>query len=646
MEIEFDKRLFNPVYWHIEDAFSNPDIRNVLIYGGSSASKTYSVCQNLAINSMSINNSSIIFRKESTSIDESVYSDFKSIASNINEYGNYFIIQDRKIKTSNARFVFSGLDDPEKVKGISQFQKAYMNELSKFEYADWKEVQRRLRGKPNQQVIADWNPISEQHWIKTELIDKDEWIDLPKDLNGRPLTKLSDSASKMINKSGDTILIRVTYMDNYWIVGSPCGKYGFYDKHTINNFNRMKQYNDDDYRVYALGLWGRIKTGGEFFPSFDRSKHVKKIVCNPKNAIRVTVDNNVLPYITIRFSQFDEENKTLIQIHEIKAEDPDNTVTRAGTLAREWMESIGYNDLVILLGDSSTKSGNTIDDEKRSFLDKFIEQLEVSYHIDDRVPKSNPSVALSGGFINACWSGELPYNIYINETCKTSIDDYENVKKDANGAILKLRVKNKETGQTYEQYGHFSDCLRYDCVDAFKSEYIKYSNKRKRNSHKENDMNYFNSNTKVKYKDTIVFVIPDCEGKFMAAMIGVHEYADVLKVVFRDDFDDSLLNEFTTPKNINFIFECNKSFYPVISNLRESGFEVRGKSEEPNKIKRITANDNLIKTRFRFISNYEESDDYVSFMNNIMDYNGKENYEALNLLSLASSYINRAFFTN
>lgn len=51
---------------------------------------------------------------------------------------------------------------------------------------------------------------------------------------------------------------------------------------------------------------------------------------------------------------------------------------------------------------------------------------------------------MSGEFINAILSGNLyGIRIGIDDSCKKSIRDYENVKKDANGAILKQRIKNK-----------------------------------------------------------------------------------------------------------------------------------------------------------------------------------------------------------
>ena len=60
------------------------------------------------------------------------------------------------------------------------------------------------------------------------------------------------------------------------------------------------------------------------------------------------------------------------QIHEICAKDPFNSVTKASEMAKYYLESLGYRDVVYVLGDATTRKGNTIDENKQSFFDKFI----------------------------------------------------------------------------------------------------------------------------------------------------------------------------------------------------------------------------------------------------------------------------------
>ena len=45
MKIEIDNRMFNPVFYHIDKYMNDNDVRTVLVYGGSSSSKTFSILQ-------------------------------------------------------------------------------------------------------------------------------------------------------------------------------------------------------------------------------------------------------------------------------------------------------------------------------------------------------------------------------------------------------------------------------------------------------------------------------------------------------------------------------------------------------------------------------------------------------------------------
>ena len=82
MNIQINPNLFNPLYWHILDALSRKEIRHIYIYGGSSAAKTYSIAQALLIDGEMNNYSSVGFRKEQASINDTIYNDFKEINEN------------------------------------------------------------------------------------------------------------------------------------------------------------------------------------------------------------------------------------------------------------------------------------------------------------------------------------------------------------------------------------------------------------------------------------------------------------------------------------------------------------------------------------------------------------------------------------
>ena len=73
----------------------------------------------------------------------------------------------------------------------------------------------------------------------------------------------------------------------------------------------------------------------------------------------------------------------------------------------------------------------------------------------------------------------MRYSITISDECRVSIDDYINAKEDKDGTMLKTKVKDKLTGQSYEPVGHFSDAKRYFICSLLNSEFTKYKTRTK-----------------------------------------------------------------------------------------------------------------------------------------------------------------------
>lgn len=276
IDIDLAPTLFNPLHHHLAKFIQDTSIRKILVYGGSSAGKTHEIIQTLLIDSYNENYNIACFRKEQSSIRDTIHGDFDEISGKITNHPvlkSMFTVQEFKIKTDQGNFaVLRGLDKPDKVKGLKGYKKLYFDEFDQFTPKDWSEAQRRLRGMIGQQLIASWNPVSENHWIKTEIIDKDEWIDLPTKLKGNPYSKLSKDSFIRINKKGNTILIKTNYKDNKWVVGNEIKfksgkivKYGQIDQHALDHFEEMKKKNILDYMIYGLGEWGVISNDLPFF---------------------------------------------------------------------------------------------------------------------------------------------------------------------------------------------------------------------------------------------------------------------------------------------------------------------------------------------------------------------------------------------
>jgi phage terminase large subunit len=483
MQYEFSPYLFNPLYWHLLLLLRDPNIRYINIEGGSSAAKTYTISQALATDMYEHEYSTMVFRRFQINIVDSVYSTIKSAIKGLemdDYYENYqFLIRGNDDKT---KFRFRGLDDEENIKGIEDFNVVWNNEWSQFIEDHWTQQRKRLRGKPNQKFINDWNPISSKLWQYEEWIDKDEWIDLPLSIPGIKYSELNpDYAFKRINKAGNSVWIKVTFRDNYWIVGHPDKQHGYLDAHTLQDYEYDRIHKPNSYRVYANGERGILRTGGEFWKQFDEMKHVKPLKVAP-STIHVSLDENVMPYVTIGLWQYLKETKEIRQVHEIPCKQPNNNAPKAAGELVKWLNKIEYKDVVYIYGDPSSSKRSTIDPNNSSFYDKFIEVLRnAGFQVVNRVARSAPEVALSAAFINEIYENNLHgYSITIADHCKVSIDDYATVKEDKDGSMLKNKVKDQTTLQTYEPNGHYSDQKRYFIIKLLQQEFQQYKSKPKK----------------------------------------------------------------------------------------------------------------------------------------------------------------------
>lgn len=481
--ITINPRLFNPLYWHLKPLLRDPRIRFIFVEGGSSASKTFTISQALLLDQLEYNYSSLVFRRFGVHIKDTVFSSFKLASGSLDMTGRFYHFQDFLIKSgvNGARIRFRGLDDEENIKGIEDYNVIYNNEWSQLAEDQWSQQRKRLRGRSNQKFICDWNPISSKLWQYEHWIDLDQWVDQP--LTIPAPTKYSslnkDYAFKRINKKGDAAWLKVTFRDNYWIVGHPSRKGGFVDQGTLDDFELDRVRKPNLYRVYANGERGVIRTGSEFWSQFNEMKHVRPLKVET-STIHVSLDNNVNPYVTVSPWQLIEKN--LRQVHEIPCKTPDNNAPKAAGRFVQWLRSIDYKDVVFVYGDPSASARSTIDANNASFFDKFIATLkEAGYYVISRVARSAPEVALSAAFVNDIYEFELDgFSITIADSCKVSIDDYISVKQDKNGKMLKLTEKDKATGITFEPIGHFSDAKRYFITSILKAEFERYKSKQKK----------------------------------------------------------------------------------------------------------------------------------------------------------------------
>lgn len=672
--MEINPKKLNPVGFHLMKLMQDTTIRFIILFGGSSSGKTYSVAQMVLIFTLWEGTNTIIMRKVGASIKDSIYQDFVTAATQLG-ISKMFKFQDGlktiKCLTNGARIVFKGLDDSEKIKGLSSFKRVVMDEWSEFDEEDFKQIRLRLRGMEGQQIICTFNPIKETHWIKKKLFDTQKWHDIPMEIKiagsaipseltavksirmNEPREIMHKRTGEIIHHEPDTVVIQTTYLNNFWVVGSPDGTYGYYDEQCIATFEFDRLNDPDYYNVYALGEWGVIRTGSEFFGSFNRGKHSKEVSYNSALPVHICVDSNVLPYITCTYWQVDIGAKTTIyQIDETLASSPNNTVRKSAKLVAKRLRELAP-DKIFIHGDASTRASNNIDDEKRSFLDLFIDTLHnEGIEVEDKVSTKNPSVPMSGEFINAIFDEIMPgYEIVIGENCNTSIEDYMSVQKDVNGAILKTKVKNKITMQTYEEHGHISDTFRYIVTDVLRDEFLLFSNRRKRNLYaKDGTIHFFNPDTDHHYSRDIVYAQPNINGKYVMVhgkMCGDRWH--IFSVAFRETTStEEIRQSLVAEQGVQTIVECASAYYRFVRELRKDIPGVRVMNEVADIDRRIAATSDFVREHLQF--NFDKMNDdveYAQFMSNLLDYNKDSNCkEASAVLSGFIKFVVKFDFEN
>lgn len=470
IEIDFNPDLFNNIFFHIQDALNDDSIRFLWVYGGSSASKTYSVVQECIIFMMQGNdNNTLILRKYATDIKDSIYADFKSIVNDWN-LNHLFTFQQNYIKCVSGSYVrFRGLDDSEKVKGISGYTRVVLEEISQFDEVDFKQIKKRLRGKKGQKIIGIFNPISEEHWIKKNVFDKEHLIEVESNISGKQHNLNKEG------KPGNTIILKTNYLDNKYIVGPH-----FIDQHVIDDFEADKENDYAYYTVYGLGNWGRLRTGGEVWKDLNPNIHFKPLVWEEDLALHMYWDDNVNPFLTCLIWQVKKiEHKTHTQyiarqIDEICLEDPRN---RVRIICEEFTKRYPPDRVPKLYygGDRTSMKESTLKEKGENFYTDVANHLK-GYNKTFRMESLNPAVLNSIKFVNEVYAGRCPgLSIEIDSTkCKKSVHDYQYALEDSDGSISKKKKTHPVTKVQYEEFGHPSDAKRYFMAMTFPDQYAKY----------------------------------------------------------------------------------------------------------------------------------------------------------------------------
>lgn len=458
----YRKEWFNPVYYHLRHYLTDPNIRRVMIYGGKSAAKTFSVAQLLTIRCYSEKCSAIVYRKTSTSIATTLKKSFGG-AITTTYMGNAWTTLDRSIRCNfsekeRLEIVFKGLDKEEKIKGIEGYKYLLLDELDHFKEEEWMQANASLRAIPGQKLFATWNPVDENSWIKKEL-DSMEWTDLPNEVIGQPHSQLDINSFVKISTDGGTLLIKTTYLDNKWIVGP-----NYHDENLIKYYDSLKIKNEQFYNVNVLGEWGIKDKNKKFAWAFSKEKHVKDFTpgmiklygqpYNPSHIVWLSFDFNVNPMTCTAFHHY---ANILMALKCFRLENS-NTLEICKHIKAYFKPGTIYK----VTGDASGKNHSALaPDNLHNFQ---IIQRELGLTSGQLfVPSKNPYIEENQVLVNSVLN---TYEVWIQSgLCDPLIYDLNYVELNEKKEIVKDRSSAKK-------YADFLDGFRYMINIEFKN-YLK-----------------------------------------------------------------------------------------------------------------------------------------------------------------------------
>ena len=158
------QQAFNSWIWDILDDYL---ARYEVYYGGGGSGKSYGAVQKVILKCVKNKRRVLVIRKVGNTIRDSIFLLFKTI---LNDFGIPFIENKSELNITlpnGSIFLFKGLDDPEKIKSITDITDIVIEEATELSQEDFTQLDIRLRPPKSvkyPQIYLMFNPISKANW--------------------------------------------------------------------------------------------------------------------------------------------------------------------------------------------------------------------------------------------------------------------------------------------------------------------------------------------------------------------------------------------------------------------------------------------------------------------------------------------------
>ena len=220
------KRKLNPAIfndWIFKD-IADYSKRIEVYYGGAGSGKSFGATQKILLKALKYRRKVLVIRKIQRTIKDSIWA---LMISHLHSSGFYSACRvnrsDFEIELPNGSiFLFKGLDDPEKIKSISDITDIVIEEATELTEDDFTQLNLRLRALVDDlQIYLMFNPISKKNWVYDYFF-----------VRALPL---------------NVKVVKTTYQDNKFLS----------DEYRAE-LERLKDRNPAYYRIYCLGEFATL----------------------------------------------------------------------------------------------------------------------------------------------------------------------------------------------------------------------------------------------------------------------------------------------------------------------------------------------------------------------------------------------------
>lgn len=362
------------------------------------------------------------------------------------------------ISFCNGGLIFTGSLDNAAGHSGKEMGWAILDETKDSREEDVKEIiLTRLRQKGMTAGGKEWNPMyiltspAKVEWIN-EWFNLDKYID---EISTRIYSRHDFFEKEFDNKH---VVISSTYHNEHNLSSD-----FIYNVLSSNSEERGKAL------IFANPF---TQIGGEFYSSFSRLKHVGNIKYDPELALHVVFDQNTVPYNSCSLWQIKKEDGSWLTmcVDEIALSNPRNSTEEVceEILLRYNSHKAG----MFYYGDASGRARSTMNKDFKHHYEIIEFKLRrFLFNQSDRTLRRNPSVVQRRDFVNCIFEGKLPIRIIIDEHCKLMIADLMFTRQDKDGMKDKHIVRDVNTGERYQKYGHFGDQLDYLLTSLYRDYY-------------------------------------------------------------------------------------------------------------------------------------------------------------------------------